>query len=103
MFWVVVYVLSAYFFTTVAEWKMGVLKSTFSVIMMMALFYINYNYLSPTFYEQNRYLTYLILICLLVLVITLIRTPVERYFLSNKCLATACWHCESYALGCFYF
>lgn len=86
VFWVVVYVLSAYFFTTVAEWKMGVLKSTFSVIMMMALFYINYNYLSPKYYEQKRYLTYLALVCLLVLVTTLIRTPIERYFLSNSVL-----------------
>ncbi len=86
VFWVVVYVLSAYFFTTVAEWKMGVLKSTFSVMMMMVLFYTNYNYLSPHFYERNRYFMYLVLVCLLVLVVTLIRTPIERYFLSNSTL-----------------
>ncbi|MFN8355682.1 MAG: sensor histidine kinase [Spirosomataceae bacterium] len=83
-FWVVVYLLSVYFFVNVADWKLGLAKSTFSVAMMMALFYLNYYYLSPQFYEKKRFGLYFSLSFGLVLLITLIRVPVERYFLQSS-------------------
>lgn len=82
--WAVAFLISFFFFSDFTNPLVGALKSLFTTISFMLVFYLNTQWLMPQYFEKGRYALYCGLLGLVIATVSLLRIPVELNLLSIK-------------------